>query len=134
MPGGLLATGAAQNVVATDSGLPWCCGSDNAWLVTFDLQSPFNAAAGTTYWLGLTGAGGTALHAYWLTATYTYPGNGGADYGDGFFSTSAEYAFYLESDPVITPLPAALPLLASGLGAMGLLGWRRKKKATALAA
>jgi hypothetical protein len=33
-----------------------------------------------------------------------------------------------------TPLPAALPLFASGLGAMGLLGWRRKKKAQAVAA
>jgi hypothetical protein len=30
-----------------------------------------------------------------------------------------------------TPLPAALPLFASGLGAMGLLGWRRKRKAAA---
>jgi len=29
-----------------------------------------------------------------------------------------------------TPLPAALPLFASGLGALGLLGWRRKRKAT----
>lgn len=28
-----------------------------------------------------------------------------------------------------TPLPAALPLFATGLGAMGLLGWRRKRKA-----
>jgi hypothetical protein len=27
-----------------------------------------------------------------------------------------------------TPLPAALPLFATGLGAMGLLGWRRKRK------
>ena len=30
-----------------------------------------------------------------------------------------------------TPLPAALPLFAGGLGALGLLGWRRKKKAAA---
>jgi len=29
--------------------------------------------------------------------------------------------------PVI-PLPAALPLFATGLGALGLLGWRRKRK------
>jgi hypothetical protein len=28
-----------------------------------------------------------------------------------------------------TPLPAALPLFATGLGAIGLLGWRRKRKA-----
>jgi PEP-CTERM motif len=27
-----------------------------------------------------------------------------------------------------TPLPAALPLFASGLGALGLLGWCRKRK------
>jgi hypothetical protein len=33
-----------------------------------------------------------------------------------------------------TPLPAALPLFASGLGALGLLGWRRKRKASAIAA
>jgi hypothetical protein len=30
---------------------------------------------------------------------------------------------------VATPLPAALPLFATGLGALGLLGWRRKRKA-----
>jgi hypothetical protein len=32
------------------------------------------------------------------------------------------------ASPVITPLPAALPLFATGIGAMGLLGWRRKRK------
>ena len=35
----------------------------------------------------------------------------------------------------VTPIPATLPLFASGLGALGLLGWRRKrKKVAALAA
>jgi hypothetical protein len=33
----------------------------------------------------------------------------------------------------VVPLPAALPLFATGLGAMGLLGWRRKRKAQAAA-
>lgn len=33
-----------------------------------------------------------------------------------------------------TPLPAALPLFAAGLGALGLLGWRRKRKTAALGA
>ena len=41
--------------------------------------------------------------------------------GDGF---SFDYAAI-----VPTPLPGALPLFASGLGALGLLGWRRKQKA-----
>jgi hypothetical protein len=30
-----------------------------------------------------------------------------------------------------TPLPAALPLFATGLGALGLVGWRRKRKQAA---
>jgi len=30
----------------------------------------------------------------------------------------------------VTPLPAALPLFATGLGALALLGWRRKRKTT----
>ncbi len=34
--------------------------------------------------------------------------------------------------PVSTPLPAALPLFASDLGALGLFGWRRKRKAHGL--
>ena len=35
--------------------------------------------------------------------------------------------------PIATPLPGALPLFAGGLGALGLLGWRRKRKAAAVA-
>ena len=30
---------------------------------------------------------------------------------------------------VATPLPATLPLFATGIGGLGLLGWRRKRKA-----
>jgi hypothetical protein len=33
-----------------------------------------------------------------------------------------------------TPLPAALPLFAGGLGALGLFGWRRKRRAAGLVA
>ena len=38
----------------------------------------------------------------------------------------------LAVDPA-TPLPAAFPLFATGLGAVGLLGWRRKRKSVSTA-
>jgi len=36
-----------------------------------------------------------------------------------------------ELEQVSTPLPAALPLFAGGLGALGLLGWRSKRRLAA---
>jgi hypothetical protein len=33
---------------------------------------------------------------------------------------------------ISTPLPAAMPLCAAGLGALGFFGWRRKRKAVAV--
>lgn len=56
----------------------------------------------------------------------------GTDIVGGTPAPTFNLAFSLEGDP--TPLPGALPLFASGLGALGLLGWRRKKKAATLAA
>lgn len=55
--------------------------------------------------------------------------------GAGFYQDSANG---LETDVNIsvsqTPLPAALPLFAGGLGTMGLFCWRRKRKGQTLAA
>ena len=46
--------------------------------------------------------------------------------------TFTEDQFYLTSATVsAVPLPAALPLFGGALGLMGLLGWRRKRMATA---
>jgi len=39
--------------------------------------------------------------------------------------------FGLSGTVHVVPLPGALPLFAIGLGALGLLGWRRKRKAAA---
>jgi hypothetical protein len=44
------------------------------------------------------------------------------EFSSGLFPTAGD-----------TPLPAALPLFTSGLGGLGLLGWRRKRKALAAA-
>ncbi len=40
----------------------------------------------------------------------------------------------ITSDVSATPLPAALPLFASGIGGLGLLSWRKRRKAAAIAA
>ena len=45
----------------------------------------------------------------------------------GLFVATNE-AVTFSNSPFTTPIPAALPLFAGGLGAMGLLGWRRKRK------
>jgi PEP-CTERM motif-containing protein len=62
------------------------------------------------------------------------------DTGDGIFGnlnpnsqpTSAFLSGTVTFNVVSTvPLPGTLPLFATGLGALGLLGWRRKRKAQA---
>ena len=47
------------------------------------------------------------------------------------FGLGQEVALTFVSADAAVPLPAALPLFATGLGALGLLGWRRKRKAHA---
>jgi len=55
--------------------------------------------------------------------------------GDSFRTSVGTLFINLAGDAtftaVVTPLPAALPLFATGLGGLGLLGWRRKRKAQA---
>jgi len=53
----------------------------------------------------------------------------GADIVGGSPAPTFNAAFTLAG--VESPLPAALPLFTTGLGVLGLLGWRRKKKTTA---
>jgi len=39
----------------------------------------------------------------------------------------------VDSAPTVTPLPATLPFLATGLGALGLFGWRKKRSSNVAA-
>jgi hypothetical protein len=50
------------------------------------------------------------------------------------WGTGADQSFTLDVGIAATPLPSALSLFGGGLGAIGLLGWRRKRKAQAVAA
>jgi hypothetical protein len=52
---------------------------------------------------------------------------------DGTLIAQCGACVSITSQSAATPLPAALPLFATGIGALGLLGWRRKRKAQAVA-
>jgi hypothetical protein len=103
------------------------------------LSSDINSVS-ILYQSGPTTTGTYVLNNYDLAAgTYvldTYLGSCGAGQScsDNDTSTDPVYAVGFTPDVSATPLPAALPLFAGGLGVMGLLGRRRKRKAQALAA
>src|SRR5262249_7994177 len=54
---------------------------------------------------------------------FTWLATGGDQKNTGFTA--------IEVPAPATPLPAALPLFATGLGALGFLGWRRKRRQAA---
>ena len=57
----------------------------------------------------------------------------------GSYNGGSEFAWALPEAIVggqeaVTPLPSSWIMMLTGLGAMGLLGWRRKRKAAVIAA
>ena len=77
----------------------------------------------------------SSVIASWLLGSDLISTVGGNRYG---WFASNEFSFLAIDNALLTgvsptPLPATLPLLVSGLGALGLLGWRRKQKAQATA-
>jgi len=107
--------------------------SDGTFLETFGQGTLFGVSSGSgtasghgtaTVTLDLIFKGGTGLFAgdtgeVTLTETITSTSPTTETISDG------SYAGTLITT---TPLPAALPLFAAGLGAIGLFGWRRKRQ------
>ena len=57
--------------------------------------------------------------------------NGNPCYHNCLIGTAASADLVVTPFASEVPIPGALPLFATGLGALGLLGWRRKRKQTA---
>ncbi len=131
IPGAVLATGSPA-VTTSDSGTAWCCGG-NAFLFEFDLAAPFNAAAGTTYWLGIHAGGANNFNRdeiYWVTtagnATATGQESSGGTF-DNWFGNGQEHAFYLVGDRGgVIPEPATWAMLIAGFGLVGMAARRRR--------
>ena len=98
------------------------------------------ASISIPYQSGPTTTGTYVLNNYDLAiGTYvldTYLGSCGAGQSCSDNDTSTDPTYAVGFSPAAaTPLPATLPLFAGGLGVIGLLGRRRKRKnAAALAA
>lgn len=87
------------------------------------LQINRNArGTGTMEYFGFSGGGFDEIR---LENQGTNPNNTFADFE---FDAGAYDSFAVNTAAAATPLPAAFPLFAAGLGALGLLGWRRKRK------
>ena len=86
--------------------------------------------------LGTLGPGESFLFETVIMASFSGAGLesfGGAAIGDpGTIGIVPGLSGFLSSAPVDAqiPLPAALPLLAGGLGLIGLVGWRRRRRAS----
>lgn len=104
----------------------------NEYLFTLNVPS-FVAAAGTGYFFSVVEDTPTS-NFFWIdsadgtTSQVEYPLGG---FRTGQVNTIQAFAL---SNVATTPLPAALPLFAGGLGLVGLLARRRKQKAAAIAA
>ena len=97
---------------------------EGAFFAPVDLSSPFTFFAGE---VGPEFFAGFAPGAYTLGAVIG-PGFGGL--GLPAYATGGhidELTYFVEG--AVIPVPAALPLLLTGLAGLGLIGWRRRKAA-----
>jgi hypothetical protein len=89
---------------------------------------------------GLTGTGSGSVQVFNVPSDATFlvlgitDANGYNGPPGAYFDNAGLFTAVFSIEPTTTPLPSSLPLLTAGLSALGLFGWRRKRKAAAIAA
>jgi hypothetical protein len=135
--------GGLEQTITTTPGdkyiLTFALGASNVW------NPPSNSLAASALTASATGTLPLASKLFtsptptsdnqWTTETLSFIADSSSTTIEFLGDSSYYDAKYIGLDNVnvsaVTPLPAALPLFATGLGAMGLLGWRRKRKNSA---
>ena len=135
----------AMNILSTSGGVPTTTVLGTGTFQSIDASGRAVFAASLSVTVGEVLAIEPIANIAFVGWNGNFPGTyvGGQlflDAGSGFAATNfignsvaSDFQTFVTT-PSDTPVPAALPLFASGLGALGLLSWRRKKKAAALAA
>jgi hypothetical protein len=96
-----------------------------------NVQPCFNLDGGCIYHITFTQRGTNMQGLFGIDYSFLDPSS--LDPSTVLVTDGVNLTASLASGTSATPLPAALPLFATGLGALGLLSWRRKKKAQAVA-
>jgi hypothetical protein len=133
-------TGAATLIGPTLLGNFMSTGSDTLYETGLNYLSSINTTTGAATLVGfpnvgyidVVAEGGTIYAVSEDLKIYTL--NNSNDAATFLSNVSGTSSFFWglapDSPPAATPLPAALPLFATGLGVMGLIGWRRMRKNT----
>jgi hypothetical protein len=159
----ILGSAASASTMYTYTGNPFTAGATGSVSGEFTVSSPlgsnFNGAVTPTqfsfsggqfsldsssspaYVFDIQTSGAGAIIAWFigisngLTSIATNNFGDSANMGFSFGGNSFSPGTWSVSDsPSATPLPAALPLFAGGLGALGFFGWRERRKLKASAA
>jgi len=132
----------ADNTTVFNASLPMGTALDNRLFILFSSPFLYDPSKGnllmtvisTNVPLNAPGVGGLLAEDPSTIMSDVFNGQT-PDGGDFVAGSAVGLLTQFDYNPVApaTPLPAALPLFATGLGAMGLIGWRRKRKARAVA-
>ena len=137
-------TGSIQlGIMADNGGLPFGTYiSGESTSVTLNASTDVNLSSvnwsisAGTYWLvGIADLGTSAGWQYYgpQSNNWAYQQTGSWALPPAFNLADPPEARITSADVSATPLPPALPLFVTGLGGLGLLDWRRKRKAQAAA-